>query len=158
MSNFQANFSNWWLRCFLQIALRWSLDLKDDTSTLVQVMAWCRQTTSHYLSQYWPRSISLHVVTRPRRILMCFHSRLEYPPKYGTIKSMLPVLYNSIFPWWRHQMETFSALLAICVGNSPVPGEFPTQRPATQSFDVFLDLRLNKRLSKQSWGWWFETL
>ena len=47
-------------------------------------------------------------------------------------------------------METFSALLAICAGNSPVPGEFPTQRPATQSFDVFFDLRLNKRLSKQS--------
>ena len=42
-------------------------------------------------------------------------------------------------------------------GNSPVPGEFPTQRPVTRSFDVFFDLRLNKRLSKQSWGWWFET-
>ena len=55
-------------------------------------------------------------------------------------------------------METFSALLAICVGNSPVPGEFPTQRPVTRSFDLFFDLRLNKRLSKQSWGWWFETL
>ena len=50
--------------------------------------------------------------------------------------------------WWRHQMETFSALLAICAGNSPVPGEFPAQRPATQGFDVFFDLRLNKRLSK----------
>ena len=44
-----------------------------------------------------------------------------------------------------------------CVGNSPVTGEFPTQRPVTQSFDVFLDLHLNKRLSKQPWGWWFET-
>ena len=53
------------------------------------------------------------------------------------------------YPWWRHQMETFSALLAICTGNSPVSGEFPTQRPVTQSFDVFFDLRLNKRLSKQ---------
>ena len=41
-------------------------------------------------------------------------------------------------------METFSALLAICVGNSPVPGEFPAQRPVTRSFDVFFDLRLNK--------------
>ena len=60
--------------------------------------------------------------------------------------------------WWRHQMETFSALLAICAGNSSVPGEFPAQRPVTRSFDVFFDLRLNKRLSKQSWGWWFETL
>ena len=60
--------------------------------------------------------------------------------------------------WWRHQMETFSVLLAICAGNSPVPGEFPSQRPVTQSFDVFFDLCLNKRLSKQSWGRWFETL
>ena len=60
-------------------------------------------------------------------------------------------------PWWRHQMETFSALLAICAGNSPVPGEFPAQRPVTRSFDLFFDLRPNKRLSKQSWGWWFET-
>ena len=59
--------------------------------------------------------------------------------------------------WWRHQMETFSALLALYAGNSPVPGEFPTQRPVTRSFDVFFDLRLNKRLSKQAWGWWFET-
>ena len=55
-------------------------------------------------------------------------------------------------------METFSALLAICAGNSPVPGEFPTQRPVTRSFDVYFDLRPNKQLSKQSWGWWFETL
>ena len=61
-------------------------------------------------------------------------------------------------PWWRHQMETFSALLAICAGNSPVPGEFPTQRPVTRSFDVYFDLRPNKRLGKQSLGWWFETL
>ena len=55
-------------------------------------------------------------------------------------------------------MEAFSALLAICADNSPVPGEFPAQRPVTQSFDVFFDLRLNQRLSKQSWGWLFETL
>ena len=59
--------------------------------------------------------------------------------------------------WWRHQMETFSALLALCAGNSPVPDEFPTQRPVTRTFDVFFDLRLNKRLSKQWWGWWLET-
>ena len=59
--------------------------------------------------------------------------------------------------WWRHRMETFSALLAICTGNSPVTGEFPAQRPVTRSFDVFFDLRLNKRLRKQSRRWWFET-
>ena len=59
--------------------------------------------------------------------------------------------------WWRHQMETFSALLALCAGNSPVTGEFPEQRPVTLSIDIFFVLHLNKRLSKQSWGWWFET-
>ena len=54
-------------------------------------------------------------------------------------------------------METFSVLLAICAGNSPVTGEIPAQRSVTRSFGVFFDLHLNKRLSKQSWGWWFET-
>ena len=54
-------------------------------------------------------------------------------------------------------METFSALLAICAGNSPVTGGFPSQRPVTQSLDVFFDLRLLTQLSKQSWGGWFET-
>ena len=53
-------------------------------------------------------------------------------------------------------METFSTLLALCAGNSPVTGEFASQRPATRSFDVFFDLHLNKQLSKQSGGWWFE--
>ena len=70
------------------------------------------------------------------------------------------VLYMGVFltsAWWRHQMETFSALLAICAGNSPVPGEFPTRRPATRDFDAFFDLHPNKRLSIQWWGWWFET-
>ena len=63
---------------------------------------------------------------------------------------------HRIVIWWRHQMETFSALLAICAGNSLVTREFTSQRPVTRTFDVFFDLRLNKRLSKQSWGWWVE--
>ena len=52
---------------------------------------------------------------------------------------------------------SISALLALCAGKSSVIGEFPLQRPVTRSFDIFFDLYLNKRLSKQSWGWWFET-
>ena len=54
-------------------------------------------------------------------------------------------------------METFSALLALCAGNTPVTGEFRAHRSETRSFDVFFDLRLNKRLSKQPWDLWFET-
>ena len=54
-------------------------------------------------------------------------------------------------------METFSVLLALCVGNSPVTSQFPLQRPVIRSFDGFFDVCRNKRSSKQSWGWWFET-
>ena len=53
-------------------------------------------------------------------------------------------------------METFSKLLVPCEGKSPVIGEFPSQRPVTRSFDVFFDLRLNKRLSKPARRRWFE--
>ena len=42
-------------------------------------------------------------------------------------------------------------------GEFTGPGEFPTQRPVRLNFDVFVDLRLNKRLRKQRRGWWFET-
>ena len=59
--------------------------------------------------------------------------------------------------WWRHQMETFSALLAICTVNSPISGEFTTQRTVTRSFGVFFDLRMNERLSKHLRDWWLET-
>ena len=70
----------------------------------------------------------------------------------GAFAYGLQSLGKGLSSWWRHQMETFSALLAICVGNSPVTGEFPAQRPVTRIFNVFFDLRLNIRLSKQSLG------
>ena len=61
---------------------------------------------------------------------------------------------HASFRRWFYMMTSssgnISAILAICVVNSPVPGEFPTQRPVTRSFDVFFDLRLNQRFSKQS--------
>ena len=72
------------------------------------------------------------------------------------IKKQTPFLHDDVIKW-KHLLR-YQWLLAICAGNSPVSGEFPAERPVTQSFDVFFDLRLNKRLSKQSWGWWFETL
>ena len=71
------------------------------------------------------------------------------PPQSGQ-----QITVSGAATWWRHQMETFSALLTICAGNSPVMGEFPAQSPVTRSSDVFFDLRLNARLSKQRWGRW----
>ena len=58
-----------------------------------------------------------------------------------------PIVHDDVIKW-KH----------FCAGNSPVTGESPAQRPMTRSFDVFFDLRLNKWLSKQSQGWWFERL
>ena len=73
----------------------------------------------------------------------------------------IPVLFCSDFQLkkkkndWDHLIFNGNSytgkMLSFC------PGEFPVQRPVTRSFDVFFDLRLNKQLSKQSWGWWFET-
>ena len=72
------------------------------------------------------------------------------------------LIWYGVLNWWSEtQDDVFkwkhSALLDLCVENSPVTGEFPLQRPVVRSFAVFLDLCLNKLLSKQSWAWWFET-
>ena len=100
--------------------------------------------------------------TRYMYIFISFHNHIVTFTNWDNELCRLCLINNPYhshyFPWWRHQMEIFSALLAICAGNSPVPGEFPAQRPVTRSFDVFFDLRRIKRLNKQSWGWWFETL
>ena len=56
--------------------------------------------------------------------------------------------YIEYFIMMTSSNETFSALPVLCARNSPVTGEFPSQRPVTRSFDVFFDLHLSKRLSK----------
>ena len=91
-----------------------------------------------------------------RRMQVCdqWKTMRHAPDLFNALESVLTTLNRS---WWRHQMETFFALLVLCAGNSPVSGEFPPQRTVTRSFDVFFELRSNRRLGKQSWGWWFET-
>ena len=56
------------------------MDFSDDKSTLFQVMDWCRQATSHYLSQCWPRSISPYGVTRPQWVKYCICNCEEWHP------------------------------------------------------------------------------
>ena len=79
----------------------------------------------------------------------------------------------TIIPAIKKQWKKFGKIIYLCMmtssngnifritgplcGEFTGPGEFPSQRPVTRSFVVFFDLRLNKRLSKQPWGWWFET-
>ena len=105
-----------------------------------------------------PNEMEQYVLYQFRNFNCWSHAWTQIHKKAWTSEKIaLHPLTNITGSWWRHQMETFSALLALCAGNSPVTGEFPSQRPVTRSFDVFFDQRRNKRLSKQSWGWWFET-
>ena len=77
----------------------------------------------------------------------------HYPnQKYPNSPTLIRVIHDDVIKW-----NIFRVTGPLC-GEFTGPGEFPTQRPVTRSFDVFFDLRLNKRLSTQSWGWWFETL
>ena len=80
-------------------------------------------------------------------------SRITSPAKYtgsehNDSHKDMPPLRGMQGTWWRHQFETFSALLTLRAGNAPVTVEVPSQRPVTRSFDVFFDLCLNKRFSK----------
>ena len=138
--------------------------ITDNHLTLAQMITCCHQATSHYLSQCWPRSMPPYGVTRPHQVFTrgevddFLAVGLKGHKKHNTrwlMKKIKPV-YTWTCTWWRHLMETFSALLALCAGNSPITGESPSQRPVTRSFDIFFRLCLNKR-SKQLWGWWFET-
>ena len=113
----------------------------------------------------WPWFDWKHRTCKVFSLLVSMTGSLDISSHWATgladfrILECIPIKYVRGFAMscWRHQIETFSPLLAICAGNSPVTGEFPAQRPVTHSFGVFFDLRLNKQLSKQSWGWWFET-
>ena len=110
------------------IALRWmSLDLTDDKSTLVQVMAWCLQATSHYLRQCWLRSMWSNGVTRPQwvnqfssnswhgtliYIYICILSRKELNVSNNVLQIRLclskswPVSYLPVIFW-----ETYCQIL-----------------------------------------------
>ena len=100
--------------------------------TLVLVLAWYRQATNLYLNKCWPISMSPYVATLPRWVNRRRKSNMSY--------------HDDVIKW-----NIFRVTGHLC-------GEFTAQGPVTRSFDVFFDQRLNKRLNKHSWGWWFETL
>ena len=109
-------------------------------STLAQVMASCWKAPGHYLNQCWPfiKGVLWHLIDIVNSTAI-------------TEADMMTSSNGNIF-----------RVTDLCAGNSPVIVELPhkgqcSQRPMTHSFDVFFDLCLNKQLSKQSWGWWFET-
>ena len=90
ISIFQANFGDWWLWDLFWNCPGWmSIYLSGDKSTLVQVMAWCRQAASHYLSQCCPRSLSPYGITRPQWIEMVKTYNLHMPELTSTLKKLV---------------------------------------------------------------------
>ena len=109
----------------------------------------------HFYIQVLDTKIEVIIICR---YVVVYHYWFLWPAAYLSIYSRAGIfIVCFLITWWRHQMETLFTLLAICAGNSPGTGEFSAERPVTRIFDVFFDLRLNKRLSKQSRRWWFET-
>ena len=125
----------WW--CYVALDILVNTDSANGLfwSTRIQLMACCLKAPNHCMNQCW---LIINGIV---------HSRIIF--------SWL--LKISIHKLKFTHSKSFSALLAVRAGNSPVTGEFPTQRSVTRSFEVFFDLLPNKRLSKQWWGWWFET-
>ena len=92
---FKLNLVNGGWGISYEIALRWMpLDLTDDKSTLVQVMAWCRQATSHYLSQGWPRSMSTNGVTRPQWVNVLLTVMLKKERKKKCLNISVYIVLN----------------------------------------------------------------
>ena len=102
---------SWGIYCEITLR-RMSLDLTDDKSTLVQVMTWCHQATSHYLSQCWPRSLLPYDGSRPQDLPKmekgCFLSIMmtKKKPQYFSIS-------NNFFPISYHRHPVFE--IAYCM-------------------------------------------
>ena len=114
----------------------------------------------HHISIYFHEIPKLEFLANLSNCKLC-HSRAAEHPRVLGIRHFQFVnmrwWIRNFNAWWRHQMETFSVLPAISARNSPVTGDFPGRRPVALNFDAFFDRCLNKKLSKQTWDWWFET-
>ena len=89
-------------------------------------------------------------------IAMTSHDRRDVW-NYRQINRVLnthPALYHCPFFMMTSSNGNIFRVTGPLCGEFTGPGEFPTQRPVTRSFDVFFDRRLNKRSSKQPRGWW----
>ena len=100
----------------------------------------------------WPRGRTVGTFGEFWICLMIFYS------SYVNAKCNIMLQYSKPHIMMTSSNGTIFRVTGPLCGEFTGPGEFPAQRPVTRRFDVFFDLRLNKRLSKQSWGWWFETL
>ena len=119
----------------------------------------CFQSAALFRNSQTTNSINLmkkmsipvvHVLTKLRA--------KTYKPPWICITQLVLFFGYDFMPWWRHQLETFWRYWSLVRETHRSPVDSPSQRPVTRSFDVFFDLRLTKRLNKQSWRRWFLTL
>ena len=112
---------------FYEITIWWMPHhLTDHWSTLVQVMAWCRQAASHYLSQCCPSSPSPFDINGPQWVNCSLWGYMLFWVVWNKMSDIslciqVPVTVSYLYhctPWWSHQIETFFALLALCVRKS----------------------------------------
>ena len=162
MRSFYISFILAWTRCWTNSRI--TDDLRRHGAQVAShgwtsnANAWCHQTTSHYLKQYWsrwPKWGGEDCQSGGREAvldLICHH-----PFRHCKIIAILGAFQEC----WQHDdvinWKHFPQLLAVCDGNPSVTGGFSSQRPVTRSFDVFFDLCLNKRLSKNRDAGEFET-
>ena len=85
----------WGISCEIAL-MRMSLRFTDDQSTLVQVMAWCRQAPSHYLGQCWPRSLLSYGVSRPQWVNLLISFRVAYLTPRQSLLSASEVVLNDM--------------------------------------------------------------
>ena len=145
-------------------------DVTDDKSTMIQVMASCYQAANHYPIQCWLISISPYEVIRSQWLKLDYLRDTGVAMRRGKWHTCMKL--DGLFQLRqgnKANKRKQNSMMMSSNGNifrvtGHLCGEFtgprwiPHTRPVTQSFDVFFDLRLNKRLSKQWRGWWFETL
>ena len=106
---------------------------------LVQILAWRRPVNKPLCEPMMVSLVTQIYVTRPQLV-----KRKDYLNWYWSNHTICHWHWHCPDTGWRHKLEHF-------------PRYWPFVRGIHRSFDVFFDLRLNKRLSKQSWGWWYET-
>ena len=150
-----------------------SLDFTDDQSTLAQIMAWCRQATSHYLSQCSLRSLSPYGITGQQWVKVYMHhishNKLYMNSLFGHIDINVFKLCNSATNTdgdgalkQRGMMTSSNGIIVHITG--PLCWEFTGHWwiPRTKASDtralIFFHLRLNKRWNNQSWGWIWDAI
>ena len=129
-----------------------------DESNLQSDTQWKRKVTREttmLVNGFKPKVIN----SSSCRPAVCFNEWLWIGPSCGFTGFFIirRSRWNGCESWWRHEMETFSALLVLCAGIHRSPVNSPHKDQWRRALMFSLICALNKHLSKQSRGWWFET-